>query len=112
MRRQAVAILGLMLALSACATPAPPPPPPPPPPRAAPPPPPPPPPPPKPTDSCGAVDLQYLVGRPRTDIPIPLRPGMRRVACTTCPITQDYSPARQTILFDAASGLVTEVKCG
>ncbi|MFI4977002.1 MAG: hypothetical protein ACHP84_20920, partial [Caulobacterales bacterium] len=63
-------------------------------------------------DSCGAAQLQSLVGKPRTEIPIPLEPSLRRVACTTCPITQDYSPSRQTILFDAETGLVTSVKCG
>jgi hypothetical protein len=106
-------LLGGVLILAACATepPAPPPPPPPPPVVQAPVTP--PPPPPKPvTDSCGAVDLQYLVGRPRTEIPIPVDPTRRRVVCSTCPVTQDYSPARQTILFDTQSGLVTAVKCG
>lgn len=76
---------------------------------------PPPPPPPKPVawaDQCGASGLQYLVGKPKTDIPIPLEPSRRRVVCSTCPMTMDYSPVRQTILFDVNSGIVTEVKCG
>ena len=73
---------------------------------------PPPPAPPAPKDSCGASDLQYLVGKPRTEIPIPLQPNLRRVTCTTCPVTQDYVPYRQTILYDAQTGLVTSVKCG
>ena len=108
--------LAAALTLAACAaqTPAPPPPPPPAP-RAAsqPPPPPMPPPAPKPAaDQCGAGELQSLVGRPNSEIPIPLLPGRRRVVCTTCPMTQDYVPDRQTILFDAASGTVTSVKCG
>ncbi|MFO1012591.1 MAG: proteinase inhibitor i78 [Caulobacteraceae bacterium] len=63
-------------------------------------------------DSCGARPLQYLVGRPRTEIPIPLEPGRRRVVCSTCPMTQDYSAYRQTIIYDAQTGLVREVKCG
>jgi hypothetical protein len=106
--------VGVLAWLAACASPAPPPPapaPPPPPVAQAAPPPPPKPPPPAP-DQCGAADLQYLVGKPKTEIPIPLRPGMRRVVCTTCPMTQDYAPGRQTVLFDAATGLVTSVKCG
>jgi hypothetical protein len=70
------------------------------------------PPTPRPTDSCGAADLQYLIGRPRTDIPIPLTPGRRRVVCSTCPMTQDFVPYRQTIIYDAATGLVSSVKCG
>ncbi|MFI4933704.1 MAG: hypothetical protein ACHP7N_03725 [Caulobacterales bacterium] len=65
-----------------------------------------------PKDACGAVDLQYLVGRSRTEIPVPVEPSRRRVSCTTCPITQDYVPYRQTILYDAETGLVTSVKCG
>jgi len=42
-------------------------------------------PPPAPTqaagDSCGANALKYLIGRPRTDIPVPLDPSRRRVVC-------------------------------
>ncbi|HEX7799602.1 MAG TPA: proteinase inhibitor i78, partial [Asticcacaulis sp.] len=34
-------------------------------------------------DQCGAQPLQYLVGRPRTDIPVPLDPSTRRVVCST-----------------------------
>jgi hypothetical protein len=77
---------------------------------AAPPPPAPAPPPPK--DACGAVDLQYLVGKPRSDIPVPLQPGLRRVACTTCPVTEDYVSNRQTILYDTQTGLITSIRCG
>ncbi len=63
------------------------------------------------SDQCGARDLQYLVGRPTTEIPIPVEPGRRRVICTTCPITPEYFSFRQTILFDAATGRVTSVTC-
>jgi hypothetical protein len=56
--------------------------------------------------------LQYLVGRPRTQIPVPVNPGMRRVVCSTCMITQDYVEGRQTITYDTQSGLVTSVRCG
>jgi len=79
--------------------------------EAAPPPAPPPPPPPPP-DSCGAAPLQYLVGRPRTEIPVPVNPNLRRVACSTCAVTQDYVAARQTIVYDSQTGLVLSVKCG
>ncbi|HEX4199794.1 MAG TPA: hypothetical protein VHZ26_20340 [Caulobacteraceae bacterium] len=61
---------------------------------------------------CEAASLAYLVGKPRTEIPVPVNPNTRRVSCTTCPVTQDYNPGRTDILFDAASGLITEVKCG
>ena len=67
--------------------------------------------PPPPPDRCGAKDLQYLVGQPRTEIPIPIEPGLRRVICTTCPRSDDHRPERQTILFDQATSLVTSVTC-
>jgi hypothetical protein len=93
---------------------------------AAPPPPPPPPPPPAaislpaapisvapppPPDQCGAYELTGLVGKPRTEIPVPLNPARRRVVCTTCPKTMDFRPDRLTIEYDAGTGLVTKVGC-
>src|SRR5579871_4334457 len=64
------------------------------------------------SDSCGAAALQYLVGKPRTDIPVPLTPSRRRVICSTCMATQEFVPYRQTITYDSNTGLVTSVKCG
>jgi hypothetical protein len=99
--------------LGACAAPAPPPPPPAP---EAPPPPPPVLSPPRlpapPKDSCGAAPLQSLVGRPRTEIPVPVYPDRRRVVCSTCVMTQDYLASRLTIIFDSGTGLVKSVRCG
>lgn len=63
-------------------------------------------------DSCGANALQYLVGKPHTDIPPPVQPSRRRVICSTCVMSEGYVPYRQTIIYDSASGLVTEVHCG
>ena len=63
-------------------------------------------------DQCGASALQYLVGRPRTEIPVPLQPSTRRVVCSSCVITQDYRADRQTIIFDSDSGLIKSVSCG
>ena len=103
-------ITALVFALTACVpveAPAPPPPP-----LVAPAPPPPPPPPPEPPDYCGAKSLQYLVGQHRTKIPVPVNPSARRVTCTTCPVTMDYSPYRLNILYDQATGIIKEVKCG
>ncbi len=62
-------------------------------------------------DQCGAADLQYLIGRPETDIPVAVDPAHRRVVCTTCPMTRDYRVDRQTILFDEKTHLVTSVAC-
>jgi hypothetical protein len=67
---------------------------------------------PRPSDSCGAGPLQYLVGRPRTDIPVPVNPSKRRVVCSTCAMTMDYIPDRQTITYDTQTGRVTSVRCG
>jgi hypothetical protein len=63
-------------------------------------------------DSCGAAELQYLVGKPRTDIPVPVYPNRRRVLCSSCEIAPGYVSWRQTIIYDARTGVVTSVKCG
>jgi hypothetical protein len=63
-------------------------------------------------DACGAAALQTLVGRPRTEIPVPVDPDRQRVACTTCPVTQDYRPDRLNFFFDAGTGLIREIRCG
>ena len=113
MRRRAAAA-GALLALSACASPPPEPPaatPAVPPAAAA------PPvaqsPMPKPSaDACNSAELKAYIGRPRTDLPAPVWPDRERVACTTCPITQDYRPDRVNVFFDAGTGIVKEVRCG
>lgn len=66
----------------------------------------------RPPDQCGAWELQGLVGKHRTAIPVPVQPSRRRVICTTCPRTMDYNPQRQTIEYDPATSLVTSVTCG
>jgi hypothetical protein len=63
-------------------------------------------------DQCGAADLQRLVGRPRTEVPVPLDPGRQRVACTTCPVTDDFDPLRLNFFFDADSGRIKQIRCG
>jgi hypothetical protein len=63
-------------------------------------------------DACGAWELQSLIGRPRTEIPVPVDPSRRQVLCSTCPVSPDYVPYRQTIIYDAESGLVKDVRCG
>ena len=67
---------------------------------------------PRPRDACGAAALQGLVGRPRTEIPVPVDPNRQRVACTTCPVSQDDRPDRLNFLFDADTGRIREIKCG
>ena len=63
-------------------------------------------------DQCGAAELQDLVGKLRTEIPVPIDPTKQRVACTTCPVTMDFSPQRLNFFFDAATGVIKEVRCG
>ena len=65
-----------------------------------------------PKDACGAESMQSLVGRPRTEIPVPVYPSRRRVVCSTCVMTQDYVASRLTIIYDANSGVVKSVRCG
>lgn len=72
----------------------------------------PPPAPPPPAPSCRAAEFQHLVGRPRSEIPVPTDPSRQRVACTTCPVTQDYREDRLNFFFDADTGIVKEVRCG
>ena len=63
-------------------------------------------------DQCGAAALQYLVGKPRTEIPVPLDPGKRRVVCSSCIVTQEYRSDRQTIVFSSETGIIESVKYG
>lgn len=59
------------------------------------------------SDTCGASGLQYLVGKPKTQIPVPVNPAKRQVICVTCAAAPGPDPARATILFDQGTGLVT-----
>ncbi|WP_165837238.1 lipoprotein [Phenylobacterium hankyongense] len=63
-------------------------------------------------DQCGAYEVQNLVGRPRSEIPVPVDPSRQRVACTTCPVTQDDSPTRLDFFFDAETGIIKQIRCG
>lgn len=63
-------------------------------------------------DQCGAGEYQWLVGQPRSRIPDQPAEAKWRVACSSCPITMDYSPARMNIFYDEETEIVEEVKCG
>lgn len=63
-------------------------------------------------DACGASAHAYLVGKNRSEIPIPVDPSLRRVSCSTCPVTMDFNPRRLNIIYDQNSGVITQVKCG
>jgi hypothetical protein len=63
-------------------------------------------------DMCRAGELQWLVGKPKTEIPVPVDVVNRRVACTTCPVTEDYSAQRLNIFFNEQTQIVEQVRCG
>jgi hypothetical protein len=63
-------------------------------------------------DQCGAAGLQGLIGRPRTEVPIPLDPNRQRVACTRCPGAEDSDPSRLNFFFDAETGVIKQIRCG
>lgn len=63
-------------------------------------------------DTCNARAYQHLVGRNRSEIPVPVRPELQRVACAGCPITMDYNPERLNFFFDDKTGIIKEVRCG
>ena len=63
-------------------------------------------------DQCQAAEHQQYVGRPKTEIPVPVQPAFQRVACTTCPVTMEYVARRLNFFFDAETGIIKEVRCG
>lgn len=63
-------------------------------------------------DLCKAGEMQHLVGKPKSDIPVPVDVVNRRVTCTTCPVTEDYSPYRLNIFFNARTEIIEQVRCG
>jgi hypothetical protein len=65
-----------------------------------------------PADLCKAGEHQYLVGKSRLEIPVPVEVVNRRVVCTTCPVTMDFSPYRLNFFFNAQTNIVEQVRCG
>lgn len=63
-------------------------------------------------DLCRAGEMQWLVGKPKTEIPVPVDVVNRRVTCTSCPVTEDFSPYRLNIFFNAQTQIVEQVRCG
>jgi hypothetical protein len=63
-------------------------------------------------DQCGAAEHQQYVGRPKTEIPVPVEPAFQRVACTTCPVTMEFIARRLNFFFDPQTGIIKEVRCG
>ncbi len=63
-------------------------------------------------DLCRAGEMQHLVGKPRTEIPVPVDVVNRRVTCTTCAINEDFSAYRLNIFYDRDTGIIEQVRCG
>jgi hypothetical protein len=63
-------------------------------------------------DQCHAAQFAYLVGKPKSEVPVAADLSKRRVYCATCAVTMDYSPARLNILFDKDTDVIVAVKCG
>lgn len=66
----------------------------------------------EPLDTCGLKGVRNLVGQPKSAIPVPVTPSLRRVSCTTCVQAQDFNPRRLNIYFDADTGIIERVACG
>lgn len=63
-------------------------------------------------DLCKAGEMQWLVGRTKAEIPVPVDVVNRRVTCTTCPVTQDFSPYRLNVFYDEKTEVIEQVRCG
>ena len=62
--------------------------------------------------ACKADQYQRLVGTNRSQLPQTPAGETWRVTCTTCPVTMDYNPSRLNIVYDEATGVIRQVKCG
>jgi hypothetical protein len=104
MRRRLLAVMALASALGGCETyyggesPSPPPPAPPVPRHP-------------PIDACGAGALQYLVGRPVSEIPSYGRREQRVIGQASY-YEERYRAERLTVIYDEQSGRITRVRCG
>ena len=61
---------------------------------------------------CKVEDYRSYVGRNRSTIPTAPQGQTIRVLCTTCAATMDYRENRVNFVYDEASGVIREVKCG
>ena len=62
--------------------------------------------------ACKVSDYQSYVGRNRSAIPTAPAGQTFRVLCTTCAATMDYRENRVNFVYDEATNIVREVKCG
>ena len=62
--------------------------------------------------ACKVEEYQSYVGRNRSTIPSAPEGQTFRVLCTTCAATMDYRENRVNFVYDEATSIVREVKCG
>lgn len=62
-------------------------------------------------DLCQAKAFQWLVGRPRSDIPATL-PTPSRVVADNQAVTMDYNPSRFNVVWNHRTQMVEHVRCG
>jgi len=63
-------------------------------------------------DRCGASGMAWIVGRPKTEIPVTADLSNRWVRSTVAQAPPGLAPERLNILYDPATGVVTHVQCG
>lgn len=61
---------------------------------------------------CKADAYRTYIGRNRSELPAKPAGETWRVTCSTCAVTMDYNPNRLNIVYDEASGIIRDVKCG
>jgi hypothetical protein len=62
--------------------------------------------------ACKVEDYQAYVGRNRSTVPSAPEGQTFRVLCATCAATMDYRENRVNFVYDDASGVIQQVKCG
>ena len=63
-------------------------------------------------EQCRADQFQRYIGRNRSELPPRPTNEIWRVTCTTCAVTEDYSPQRLNIFFNDRTGNIEQVRCG
>ena len=62
--------------------------------------------------ACKVDDYLAYVGRNRSTVPSAPDGQTFRVLCSSCAATMDYRENRVNFVYDEASGVIQQVKCG